>query len=109
MSPDESAFIAVARLEGKLDTLVSEVKKMNERTDKCFTDHECRIREVEIHGSQKTREVEAHLETLHEKHDKLQRSVEYERGRLAVIFVTIGAAVSAGISILMDIFSGGSG
>jgi len=85
-------------MDKQLTFIIDKLNSMEIKIDKSLTDHECRIRDVEIHGSQKTKEVEVRITELCVEVDKVKETVAYERGRLAIIFIAIGSLISAAIS-----------
>jgi tetrahydromethanopterin S-methyltransferase subunit G len=85
-------------MDERLSFILKKLDHMEEKIDKNLNDHECRIREIEIHGSQKVLEAMSRLDEVEHCVDKVTHLVDYERGRLAIIFIAVGSFISAAIS-----------
>lgn len=90
--------VMLATMDTRLDNIITKLDQMQDKMDKCFNDHECRVRDIEIHGSQKVRDLGERVAVVETGIENVTKLVEYERGRLAVIFIAIGSLISAAIS-----------
>lgn len=87
-------------MEEKLNSIIHKLDDMDVKIDKKIEDHECRIRDVEIHGSPKLSDIDDRLKLLEKCFGEMKSTIDYERGRLAIIVILVGSFISFIISKL---------
>lgn len=85
-------------MEEKLNNIIDKLDDMDRKIDKSLTDHECRLRDIEIHGSHKVSDLGTRVDTLEKCFGEMRDSINYERGKIAIIVIAVGSLISFAIS-----------
>jgi hypothetical protein len=122
-------------LDAKLTDIAQDIKDLKISMESCYHDVECRVSEIErkgstpmtirmdsaektiidlnsrmrdaeVHGTTHAQKLDIVLSDLCKDHDKLKAEFHYSQGRLAMVFIFIGAGVSAIISYLVNAWGG---
>jgi hypothetical protein len=125
----------LATLDAKLTDISQDIKELKTSMESCYHDVECRVAEIErrgstpmgirmdavekltvdlngrmrdaeVHGTTHAQKLDIVLSDLCKDHDKLKAEFHYSQGRLAMVFIFIGAGVSAIISYLVNVLGG---
>jgi outer membrane murein-binding lipoprotein Lpp len=88
----------LATMDTKLDSISSDVRELKEYWGQCYGKMNADLLDIQLHGSERVKLLEAQVLQLQGDHKSLKSQVDYERGRLAFIFIGVGAGISALIS-----------
>jgi len=98
----------LAAMDTKLDTIAGDIKELKEYWGSCYGKMNADVLDIQLHGSERVKILEGQVIQLQKDHKSLKESVDYERGRLAFIFLGIGGLISASISWWVSHTGGGT-
>ena len=96
----------LASMDTKLDEIAKDIKELKEYWGQCYGKMNADVLDIQLHGSERVKVLEGQMIQLQKDHRELKENVDYERGRLAFIFIGVGASISAAIAWLITHFGG---
>ena len=94
----------LAVMDEKLDGISDDVKELKEYWGACYGKLNADVLDIQLHGSERVKSVEFRILDLEKRQIALKEQIDFERGRLAMLFIGVGAAISAIISWLVSHF-----